>query len=145
MVQGGGHDIPEQTRGGGRVSGRESSTMKPRRLTLQQLLAGVRWVPMVGFCGLVALIFLGFEEPHSTLLWLSALFLFAPIGVVLLHVLVTRQLTAAQRRRWWRRMRGRRALPSLASLYWGAFEPDPSGEEEGEEVAGPSTTPSSAP
>ena len=56
---------------------------------------------VVGAAGLLLTFWLGFEEPNSLLLWASAaMTLAAPLGPIV-HLWVTRALTAESKRVWW--------------------------------------------
>ena len=70
-------------------------------------LAALPYLTLLGCAGLVATIVLGFEQPHTRMLVVSALLLAtAPLGVAL-HLIFTRELSREDKRAW---------LSGLASL-----------------------------
>jgi hypothetical protein len=78
--------------------------------SLTVLRALVVSMVVFGFAGLILTTALAFEEPNTTLLLLSTGLLIAPAAAVFAHLFITRELTSAQRRAWFRRLTGRRAL-----------------------------------
>jgi hypothetical protein len=75
--------------------------------------AGLSIVGLVGL-GLTAL--LGFEEPDSAWLAISAIFVIAAPAAALVHLAVTRTLTREDKRVWMKELAGRRA-PWALSQY----------------------------
>ena len=60
---------------------------------------------------------LGFEEPHGALLTASAvLLLAAPLGM-LMHLAVTPELTATEKRNWLHALGSRKGLRVLAAYF----------------------------
>jgi hypothetical protein len=68
---------------------------------------------LLGLVCLILTLALGFESPNTALLILSALTFAAPLSV-LWHLVVTRKLTAAEKRVWARELTGADALRALS-------------------------------
>jgi hypothetical protein len=89
---------------------------------------------VLGFAGLILTTVLAFEEPNTALLLLSTCLLIVPPAAVFAHLFITRELTPAQRRAWFRRLTGRRALWAfgeyLSGLDPGATVTAPAGEQQ---------------
>jgi hypothetical protein len=71
-------------------------------------------VSTLGFAGLVVTLVIGFEEPDSALLGLSAAALLAPVAGAFGHLALARELTPAEKQTWLRELTGRRALWALS-------------------------------
>jgi hypothetical protein len=77
------------------------------------------WVSLLGFLGLGVNAGLSFEEPDRAMLLASGLLLLvAPLGA-LVHLGVTRQLTAGEKRAWITGLTGRRGMAFLAAYFKG--------------------------
>ena len=69
---------------------------------------------MAGIAGLVVTLMLGFEEPHTPMLWVSgAMMLAAPIAA-LVHLGVTRGLTNDEKLIWLKEFRSSEVLSALS-------------------------------
>jgi hypothetical protein len=69
---------------------------------------------VAGIVGLVVTLMLGFEEPHTPILWVSgAMMLAAPIAA-LVHLGVTRGLTHDEKLIWLKEFRGSEVLSALS-------------------------------
>ena len=86
------------------------------RLALKQLPL----VAALGFAGLAVTVAMGFEKPNAALLISSALALLAPLIAIGLHLALNRELTAEEKRAWWRGFRGSQAAGAWSS-YLGAI------------------------
>jgi hypothetical protein len=73
------------------------------------LLGACAVLNLFGVAGLVLTAMLAFEEPNSALLLVSSLLLFAAPIAVLLHLVVTRELSRQEKRIWTQQLTGRRA------------------------------------
>jgi len=67
---------------------------------------------LVGLVGALLTFWLGFEEPNTSILWVSVLALATPIGV-LVHLSMTRALTDERKRVWWKAF--------ASAQMWSAF------------------------
>ena len=81
--------------------------MAPKSGTLLRLTVTVLFV--CGIAGLILTALLGFEAPNDTLIGASAGLLCGAVLTVFVHLGVTRTLTRAQKRIWFRHLTGRKA------------------------------------
>ncbi len=80
-------------------------------------LACLPHLTLLGFAGLAANIAVSFEELHGGMLWISAALLAAaPVGMAL-HLGLTDELTAEEKRRWLAALMSRRG-PELFGAYF---------------------------
>ena len=86
-----------------------------------RVLSMLPYTSLIGLAGLVATIALGFEEPHTGALVVSAILLASAPAGMLVHVASTTELTAAERRLWLRALAGRGGL-RFAPAYFRAAE-----------------------
>jgi len=79
------------------------------RSAISWALRSVPYLTLAGLAGVAATCVLGFEEPNLAMLSLSAaLLLSGPIALAL-HLSMTRELSANEKRLWLRGLTGRRA------------------------------------
>jgi len=71
---------------------------------------------IVGAVAMAVTMLLGFEEPNGILLLVSSILLFAAPVAMLAHLALTHELTAEEKRIWFRALTGRRAL-AACSMY----------------------------
>ena len=80
------------------------------------MLGALSYLSLLGVLGLAATVLLGFEEPpHLTLVVSGILSLAAPLGI-LGHIVLTRELTSAQKLAWVRALLGAKCV-----RYWRAY------------------------
>jgi len=92
---------------------RPASTTTPSPVA-NKLLGALAILSLFGIVGLGLMALFGFEQPNSLLLLVSSvLVLAAPVGV-LVHLVVTRELTREEKRVWIRALTGPRAPWALS-------------------------------
>ena len=103
------------------IGGPGDCAVSPRHGWSERVLACLPYASLVGVAGLVANLVLSFEEPHAGMLVMAGvLVMAAPVGVAL-HLWVTSELTADEKRRWLVGLASRRG-PSLFVAYFNGAE-----------------------
>jgi hypothetical protein len=70
---------------------------------------------LLGMAGLAATVVIGFEEPNAMMLWFSSVLLFAAPVALLVHLMVTKELSPQARRTWIREFTSARAGRALSA------------------------------
>jgi len=77
----------------------------------ERLLGILPYLTLLGVLSLVANVIVSFEEPHAAMLFVAALLLFAAPAGMLVHLVVTSEMTRSEKRCWMTGlMRGNAAL-----------------------------------
>jgi len=92
-----------------------STSLERQPSFTNRVLDALTVLSVVGMVGLAATAIVGFEEPNDTLLLTSLALMFGGPVAMLVHLAVTRELTASEKWIWIRQLAGPRAARAFAA------------------------------
>jgi len=89
----------------------------PASQAVNRVVAILPYVSLLGFITLLPNVFFSFEEPHAGMLLVATLLLSAAPTGLLVHLAITRELTAQERRAWLAGLMSRRSARLFAAYF----------------------------